>query len=226
MIKKLAAITLTLMFSASVFAEYQKAVMIGDSIMSNVFDGGRVSDSATWVMSAERNIDIRNLSAPSNSLGSVDISGYNGPDIQNTYSIVGGIYSKFDYFIVQAGSNDWGRSINPTLTMEALRKVMSYSRYLNKKVLVVDPIYRGNEDTQNGLGLTMNYYRYMIHYVCRQENPDICRFASRSGFDGQNHPEYYASTEAIPIHLNKIGHAAWAKWVGAEFDKMRNGIFD
>ncbi len=225
MIKKI-TLLLTLMFPCAALAEYPKAIMVGDSIMSNVFDGGKVSDSAPWIISAERNVDIRNLSAPSNSLGSADFSGYNNPDIQTTYSIIGGAYSKFDYFIVQAGSNDWGRSINPDLTVEAARKIMSYSRYLNKKVLLVDAIYRGNEDVPNNIGLTLNYYRYMLYSVCRQENPDICRFANRQDFDGKNHPEYYTVSEAVPIHLNKAGHAAWARWVGAEFDKMRNGIFN
>jgi lysophospholipase L1-like esterase len=220
------ALMVVLSVQSKAQAEYEKAVLLGDSIVSNVHDGGSVSQSAPWMLSSTLNMDIRNLGSAANSLGAVDHTGYNNPNITAAYDVIRGSGNNFSYFIVQAGTNDWGLSVDPSFTKQALQKVMTYSRKYNKKVLMLAPIYRQDEGGVNLLGLSLNDYRMIMYTTCKLENPDICRYASKDKFDGVNHLEYYATNEVANskgIHLNAAGHYAWALWVGGHIVKMRNG---
>jgi len=203
----------------------QTWVLLGDSIMSGVADG-RASQLATHLVAAERNVVIKSIAAPGNSLGSTDHTGYNNSLTVAALALVGGPYSAYNGIIIQAGTNDYGRSIPYDQTIAGLRVIMNHARALNKRVLLLDPIWRAGEDNPNALGHTLNVYRWVMAVTCIQEYGDICRYAPRGDtvMGSSAGAANYAAAEVAAgaqLHPNAQGHRLIADWI----IRSASGIF-
>jgi lysophospholipase L1-like esterase len=122
---------------------------------------------------------------------------------------------------VQAGTNDFGRAVPWEDTVASLRRILSYANATGKKVLVLEPIWRANENTPNSLGHTLNTYRFMIASVCKDEYPKICHFAPRGKtiMGTKSGAAYFDSTEISQgkqLHPNAMGHRKLADWIKSE----------
>lgn len=220
---------LALLLAGSVNAA-PTCVLIGDSIMSSVhrsaIDGpyGDVKESASSIIQDEANVFIRNISSPGASLGSPDATGFG--NVKPTLDMIGGMFNYYNCIIIQAGTNDFGRSIRWEDMVSSLRKIMDVAKANNKKVLMTDLIYRSNENQVNSTSYNMHNYRYLRAVVCN-EYAGTCFFASRTGtvFDTYT-PELYDANEIgknYALHLNAAGHREYANWVISAAKK--NNIF-
>lgn len=209
-----------LLYSGASVAATKTCVLIGDSIMSAVSDGSS-NQLALSLVQNERDVIIRNIASPGASLAATDYTGYNSTQILDTLNRIGGMFSAYNCVIIQAGTNDFGRSANWTDTVTSLRRILTHSRAMSKKVMVLDPIWRANEDVLNSAGGNLNTYRYMTYLVCSQEFSDICHFASRlntpmgtsAGSANYSAAEVAAGTQ---LHPNVAGHRYLADWIKAE----------
>lgn len=192
-------------------------VLIGDSIMSGVSPSviggpnGRAVELAASVITTRRQVIIKNISSPGNALGPSDYSGFG--NVIPTLQMIGGTFSAFNCIIVQAGTNDFGRNININDTTNSLRRIANFAKNNNKKLIVVDPIWRRNEATKNTQGNPLSTYRFYMAIVC-QEFPTTCTWVPRGPtFDSASASKYYDANEraaGTELHLNAAGQAAWA----------------
>lgn len=212
---------LLLIFIASTVTAAPKTwIVVGDSIMSEASNGD-AQDMATFLIQSEKDVSIRNISSPGAALGAKDFTGYNSDQFVAELARIGGAWSAYHGIIVQAGTNDYGRSIPWADTVEGLRRILSHAKAMNKKVIVLDPIWRAGEDTPNSVGNTLNTYRYFMYLVCVNEYAGTCHFASRmntimgtaSGASFYKASEVAADTQ---LHPNVAGHRYLADWIKAE----------
>lgn len=193
-------------------------VVIGDSILSSV-SGGTSKTNALHLVSTERDVTFRNLASPGAALGQSDYTGFNNTRTIDAMKQIGGAYNFYHGIVIQALTNDFGRSIPWENTVTGLSQIMDYARANGKKVMVLDPIYRDNENTPNGQGDVLNTYRYMAFIVCTQDYGDICHFAHRSNTVLGSQTDYYTPDEVANnrrLHPNVTGHRKLADWIKAE----------
>lgn len=205
----------------SAFAHAQQTwLVIGDSIMSSV-PGGSAQQAAPFLIQASRNVYIRNLSSPGAALGAKDATGYNSQQFISELSRIGGMFSAYDGIIIQAGTNDYGRGIPWQDTVSALRLIMSHAKGMNKKVLLLDPIWRAGEEQKNSLGHALNAYRYFMALVCVNEYKGTCHYAPRANtvMGSASGASFYASSEVstgTQLHPNAAGQSHLAQWIISE----------
>jgi lysophospholipase L1-like esterase len=234
LIKMISIVMCTLLSMSYAVAEprMQTWIILGDSIMSGVSNStingpdGKAKDLAANIVMNSRNISIRNLSSPGNTIGSKDHTGFG--DVLATsaaLNMVGGYWTAFDGIIIQAGTNDFGRDLHWAETVHSLRNIMGYSRAMHKKVMIMEPIWRFNQDQPNKKGFTLDTYRFFMYLVCVQENPDICRYADRtlSGLADANSRKYFGANEqasSLELHLNAEGQKKYAEWIMSSASKF------
>lgn len=215
------ALILALACSQVIAAPMQTCLVVGDSIMSSVSDGN-AQQMATYLIQSERNVSIRNLSSPGAALGAKDLTGYNSSTFIAELSRIGGAWSAYNCIIVQAGTNDYGRSIPWGDTVTGLIGILDHAKALGKKVLVLDPIWRSGEDTPNSIGNTLNTYRYFMFLVCADAKyQSMCHFAHRENtIMGTTSGASFYSAEEVSLgkqlHPNVAGHRYLADWIKAE----------
>lgn len=202
------------------YAANKTCILIGDSIMSDVSassiggPNGRAVELASHLITARTNVIIRNISSPGNALGANDYSGFG--NVTPTINMIGGVFSYYQCIIVQAATNDFGRSIPWEDSVASLRRIITLAKNGGKKVLMVDPIWRRNENVKNSLGHTLGTYRFMLAVAC-QEQPTTCYWVGRNAnFDSANGKKYYDMNEqaaGTELHLNAAGQSAWADMV-------------
>lgn len=211
---------LALLLAGSVNAA-PTCVLIGDSIMSAVFPStvngpqGSVQQSAPHIIQNEGDVYIRNISSPGAALGASDFTGFG--NVKPTIDMISGVFKHYDCIIVQAGTNDFGRSIHPDVMSSSLNTILSTAKAAGKKVLVVDLTYRHNENTPNTAGFNLHTYRMNRAILCMGYYPDICTYANRTGgvFDTYD-PTLYDAKEVADgkaLHLNAKGNREYANWV-------------
>ena len=197
------------------------AASIWPVIHDSILDGpaqGTESQNALHLVAAERNVAFKRIGAGGNALGATDASGFNQDSITDTLDRIGGYFSAYKGVVIQAATNDFGRSIPWEDTVTSLRRILAHCRANGKRALVMDAIYRDNENVPNDLGHRLGMYRFMIAVVCKTEYPDISYFASRSGTVFDKVGNYYDSKEIAlgnRLHLNPTGHRNWANWLKA-----------
>lgn len=223
-----------LLFSMNTFAA-QTWVLIGDSIMSLVSPSkvngpeGHANQQAAFLIQKERNVNLRNVSSPGNSLGNKDFSGFaGGSNAKAILETIGGVFNYYNGVIVQVGTNDFSRSVPWADTVTGLRHILNQARAMNKKVLVMEPIWRRDQNVKNAAGNTLDTYRFFIYIVCTNEYPDICRYASRSSsaLADERAAKFYDANEVAKkkeLHLNAAGQRAYANWV--KLEAAKNGFF-
>lgn len=220
--------------SSQAFA-MKTCILMGDSIMSAVSPstiGGTSGTSkqlAASLLMNERNVSIRNISSPGIAIGINDNTGF-GPKkkIDDTLGTIGGAWSAYDCIIIQAGTNDFGRNVKWESTVTNLRYVLAHAKAMKKKVLIMEPIWRRNQDVKNAVGNTLDTYRYFMYLVCMQEYANTCYYESRSSsaLADAKASKYFDANEVKTkgeLHLNAAGHRAWADWVKLAASKY--GIF-
>ena len=221
--KVIMAFCLTLILSITPFTQasaQQTWIVIGDSIMSKAADG-QAENLALHLIAAERNIAFKNIAAPGNSLGASNHTGYNNPSTLGALGIIGGMYSAYNGIIIQAGTNDFGLSIPWENTANSLRNILTHARGMQKKVIVMEPIWRSNQHVPNALGYNLDVYRFFMYLVCREEYPDICHYARKensllgtsAGYMLYQNSEVSSGTQ---LHPNVAGHRVMADWINAE----------
>lgn len=195
-------------------------VLVGDSIMSEVYPTtmngpyGKAMELAANRIQQEADVIIKNISVPANSLGGDTFSFANGTEVLQG---IGGAYSYYNCVIIQAGTNDFGKSVPLDKTVAALNSLLTEATRANKKVLLMDAIWRRNENTPNSLGLTLGSYRWALAVECNN-HPGVCHFASRTGtvFDSASASPLYTASEiegVRELHLNAEGHRRYADLV-------------
>lgn len=194
-------------------------VVIGDSILSSV-PQGTAAQLALHLVSAERNVIFKNISSPAAALGITDNSGFNSANTTATLNQIAGYFAAVDGILVQAGTNDFSRNVLWEDTVASLRRILNWAKALNKKVLVLDPIWRADENVPNGANYSLNTYRFFMATVTA-EYPGIAFFAHR-----ENTPmgtsvsaANYDATEVATnkqLHPNVAGHRQLADWIKAE----------
>lgn len=220
--------------SSQAFA-MKTCILMGDSIMSSVAPStiggpvGRSNQLAASLLMNQRNVSIRNISSPSIAIGINDYSGF-GPKqkINDTLGTIGGAWSAYDCIIIQAGTNDFGRSVKWEDTVTNLRIVLTHAKAMKKKVLVMEPIWRRNQNVKNAVGNTLDTYRFFMYLVCMQEYANTCYYESRSSsaLADAKASKYFDANEVkakSELHLNAAGHRVWAEWVKLAASKY--GIF-
>jgi lysophospholipase L1-like esterase len=215
-------------FSASPPNTMQTWILMGDSIMSavspNEVDGlsGKANKLATHLVMNEKNVSIRNISSPGNSMSHTNYTGF-GDTSSVTASLdrIGGFFGFYNGIIIQVGTNDFGRDVQLSNFSESLRGILKYASSKNKKVMMMEPIWRRNELIKNKAGFNLNSYRATMKSVCQQEYPTICHFSSRVNSKLANASSYmYFDANEVKnkgeLHLNSSGHRAYADWIKLE----------
>ncbi len=162
-----------------------------------------------------------------NSLGNKDFSGFAGGT--NAKAILGTIAGIFNYYngvIVQVGTNDFSRSVPWSDTVTGLRNILNQARAMKKKVLVMEPIWRRDQNIKNAAGNTLDTYRFFMYIVCVNEYPDVCRYAPRSSsaLADEKAARFYDANEVSKkkeLHLNASGHRAYTDWIKLEAAKRK-----
>lgn len=139
-------------------------IVIGDSIMSYTADGTSNQHALTLVH-GERSIFIRNISSPGAALGAKDATGFNTQATVETLKTLSGFFGYYDGIIVQAGTNDYGRSISVNDTLDGLRRILDTAKAHGKKVLILDPIWRAGEEAPNALPLQAQTLRSTASFL-------------------------------------------------------------
>lgn len=200
--------------------------LIGDSIAAG--SGLPVPQTRfVHILQVEHDVIIRDLSSPGATLGRTDFMGFNRPDLDTQLSSLGGAFGNLSCIIVQAGTNDFGASIPWEASVEGLVRVLKWAKVRNKRVLVVLPIWRANEQIPNKLGHNLNKYRYMLAVSCTiygqwctVANPIGTLLGSAAGAG------YYQSGEVAvgkQLHPDAAGHRLMADWIAAVATSI--GIF-
>lgn len=195
-------------------------ILVGDSIMSDVSTSviggtsGHANQLAASLIQSERNVIIRNISSPGASLAAKNFTGFG--NVNQTINMIGGLFSYYNCIIIQAGTNDFGRSEKWEDMVVSLRAVLSNARNMKKRVIMTDLVYRANERTLNKLGYNIDTYRWFRAIVCN-EYADVCTFVNREGtvFAKLDKSLYDANEAAkgTELHLNAKGHRAYADWL-------------
>lgn len=209
-----------LLAAVSSQAATQTWIVIGDSILSSV-PQGTASQMALNLVSNERDVIFKSIASPGAALGIADNTGFNSTSTTATLDHIAGAWLAYNGILIQAGVNDYNRNVTWQAMVDSLRRIMNHARALNKKVLVLDPIWRAGEDVPNGAGNTLNTYRFFMSVVCTQEYADICRFAHRentvmgtsAGAANYDANEVATGTQ---LHPNVTGHRKLADWIKAE----------
>lgn len=224
------AFVFAVLISMSFMANAAKTcILFGDSIMSNVSPSsiggptGKAMELAANRSQMEADVIIRNLSSPGNSLGGSTYSFSNGAQLIRQ---IAGFYNFYDCIIVQAMTNDFGRSVPWQESVASLNAIIQEAARTNKKVMVMDAVYRWNEETPNSLGHTLGVYRWNIAIACGMQS-NTCIWASRTGtvFDSAA-PELYSAQEVEDgkiLHLNAEGHRRYADWM--MYEAAKNKLF-
>jgi lysophospholipase L1-like esterase len=220
--------------SSQVFA-MKTCILMGDSIMSSVSPstvGGPLGSSnqlAASLLMNERNVSIRNVSSPGIAIGINDYSGW-GPKqkINDMLGTIGGAWSAYDCIIIQAGTNDFTRDVKWENTVTNLRIVLTHAKAMKKKVLIMEPIWRRDQNIKNKVGNTLDTYRFFMYIVCMQEYANTCYYESRSSsaLADAKASQYFDANEVKAkkeLHLNAAGHRVWTDWVKLAASKY--GIF-
>jgi lysophospholipase L1-like esterase len=219
-------------FSASPPNPMQTWIIMGDSIMSAVspakVDGpsGLSSHMTANLLMNEKNISIRNISSPGNSIGHSDSTGFgNTASVTQSLDRIAGFFSFYNGIIIQAGTNDYGRSVSLSTFNKSLEGILSYAKARNKKVLLMEPIWRRNEGVKNKEGLVLSDYSKAMQSLCYKYNT-ICHFAERknSKLATINSSGYFDANEVKAkgeLHLNAFGHRAYADWIKLEAAKKK-----
>lgn len=195
-------------------------LLFGDSIMSSVSpsvvggNNGAAYELASHLVQEECNVIIKNLSSPGHSIGGPKHSFANGVDLMREF---GGMFSAYDGVILQAGTNDFGRSIPLADTIASLTAILKEAQQAGKKVLVMDSLWRWNEAVSNAQGYTLGGYRWSVATTCNQY-PGVGYFGTRTGsvFDNASASPLYSADEVATgheLHLNAAGHRAYADWL-------------
>lgn len=194
-------------------------VVIGDSILSSV-PQGTAAQLALHLVSAERNVIFKNISSPAAALGISDGSGFNSINTTNTLTEIAGYYAAVDGIVILAGTNDFSRNVPWGDTVASLRRILDWAKALNKKVLILDPIWRADESVPNAAGNVLNIYRYFIATVAG-EYPGVAFFGHRENtlLGTSAGAANYDATEVSTgkqLHPNVNGHRLLANWIKAE----------
>lgn len=195
-------------------------ILLGDSIMSDV-PGGTASQLSINLVSNERDVIFKSIASPGIGIGQSDPHGYNSPNIDDTLTRIGGFYSAYHGIMIQAGTNDYSMNMPWQNTYGSLVRIMTHARTYNKKVMVLDPIWRNGEDKKNTLGYDLSTYRYIMKAVCENDFQDVCKFAKRENtFMGTSAALNYYKAEEVAngtqLHPNATGHRYIADWIKAE----------
>ena len=208
---KLLAVLFSIFFS--VVAMGKTAILIGDSISSGVLSGTS-KDLYHHLLQEEKDLTIRNLSAGGLALGKKGFAGFNDVNVINTMRRIDGVGGGYDLIIIQAGTNDFGLNVHLGDTITSLKMFLDEARLKNKKVLLMDTLWRHDETTNNASGNPLGTYRLYMWYTCASNYSDVCYHAHRqnSVFDSSN-PAYY---DTDLIHPNVQGHRLLADWIKLE----------
>lgn len=203
-------------------------LLFGDSIMSTVYPSvvggpqGKAIELTATRVTLQSDIIIRNLSSPGHALGGPGHSFSNGVELMRE---MGGLFSSYNGTIVQALTNDFGLSVPVAETKKSLNAIILESRRLKRPVIVMDAIWRWNEETPNKQGLTLESYRNAARDTCNLY-PGTCYFFSREGtvFNSASAIKLYTPNETskgIALHLNAEGHRRYADWMILQAAKNR-----
>lgn len=214
----LACACISLMAVPSASAASKFVAVIGDSITGGV-PQGTASQSWTSLISAERDLVIRNLSSPGASLGATNQTGFYNATTINMLTQLAGFWGALDVVIIQAGTNDFGTNQNWGDTYNSAKAILNWARTNNKKVIVMDPIWRYNENVPNTQGNLLNTYRFFLATVCG-EFPERCTFLHREDtiLGTAAGAAYYDANEVATgtqLHPNVQGQRFLADWVKA-----------
>lgn len=199
------------------------------AVSPTVLDGkhGTANQLTSHLLMSEKNISIRNISSPGNSISHRNYTGFGDtPSVTASLDRIGGFLGFYNGIIIQAGTNDFGRDVHPSNVVKSLRGILKYAKSKNKKVMVMEPIWRRDETVKNKLGFDLNAYRETMKKVCVNEYPTICHYASRqnSKLSNSSASKYFDGNEVKAkgeLHLNAAGHRAYADWIKLEAAKKK-----
>lgn len=197
-------------------------IVIGDSILSGV-PQGQSKDMALNLVSNERDVIFKSIASPGAALAVTDNTGFNNQTTLSVIDQIAGFWAYYDGILIQAGTNDFSRSVSWGDTYNATKAIILKAKALGKKVMILDPIWRADEDTPNAAGNVLNQYRWFMWTICG-DYPDTCYFAHRGEtvMGTSAGAAFYDATEVAQgkqLHPNVMGHRKLADWIKQEAAK-------
>lgn len=188
-------------------AATQQWIVLGDSYSTYV-DGGQARHLDWTLISNERDVVFRNLSAPGAEMGH---SGYfnNQGVIDQIDRICGWGSANCHGVIIQAGINDYQFGSSWQAYVDSIQRVINWAAAHGKPVIILDLLYVGPENVPNVTGKTLGDYR--THRFFMGLNYGHVHFFGRpASFNGSNPPLWSNG------HPNIAGHRELANWIEAQ----------
>jgi hypothetical protein len=211
-----------MIISNTIFANQDRWILIGDSIMSNVTESnsnivGLSRNLAAHLVEEKANVVIHNLSSPGARMADGGIKGFGFVNYKNSINHVSG-YFGVKGIIITLGTNDWGYS-TPGEYFTAYLSVIKHAKSLGLKVVCVSPIWRADENSfkqpKGDKPLQLWVYRLVTMWACEQGGGVY--------IDGREAPvvglQFFGDKSNFGLHLNTYGHLVFSDWL---VYKMRN----
>lgn len=214
--KKIIFLALTV-FSQFTFAALQdRCILVGDSIMSNVYEENSNTQALSRNLTAhlleeKANVVIHNFSSPGARMADGGAKGFGAVNHLNALNHISG-YFKAQCVIITLGTNDWGSSTTGDY-FAAYKKFVQHARGLGMKVACVSPIWRVDQNqykqAKGDEKRQLWTYRVVTQWACEQGGGKY--------IDGGQAPvqglQYFGDKNNGGLHMNTYGHVVFSDWL-------------
>lgn len=204
------------LFSHSVFANQDRWILVGDSIMSQVIEtnSGKPALSrnlTSHLVEEKANVVIHNFSSPGARMANGGIKGFGFFNFKSSLNHING-YFPAKGVIITLGTNDWGSSTTSEF-FTAYKSVVQHSKSLGLKVVCVSPIWRADElsykQAKGDSRWQLWTYRLVVQWACEQGGGVY--------IDGRTAPvaglQFFGDAKNVGLHLNTYGHTVFSDWL-------------
>jgi hypothetical protein len=197
-------------------------ILVGDSIMSNVFEENSnipalASNLTSHLIEQKANVVIHNFSSPGARMGDGGIKGVGAVNQIGAISHISGFF-KAKGVIITLGTNDWGATSTSEYYL-AYSKFVKHARSKGLLVACVSPIWRAD---QNSYKQVKGDNRWQL-WTYRLVTQWACEHSGGKYIDGGQAPvqglQFFGDKNNFGLHMNTYGHSVFSDWL---VYKMRN----